>query len=137
LLESRDCACCNNAAAVKGSYITISEPGEYEMKGVFVDGFSSVIETKNSCNATANTIFVVRAEGLTLASLGGFGQKELSGEQKEALLGIDILLVPLGKEAALSTKELAQIVKTIEPKLVIPVGAPVDGATESPVAEFF
>lgn len=137
LLESRNCACCNNAAAVKGSYITITEPGEYEIKGVFVDGFSSVIETKNPCNATVNTIFVVRSEGLTLASLGGFGQKELSKEQKEALLGVDILLVPVGKEASLSTKELAQIVKTIEPRLVIPAGAPADGMTENPVAEFF
>ena len=73
LLVSKDDQDHNNASAVKGDPFLISNPGEYDVKGVFIQGVSSVGDKLH------NTIYIIEAEGMRLCHLGGLSQK---GEYK-------------------------------------------------------
>lgn len=82
-------------------------PGEYEIKGVFIQG----IEARKS------TIYTIEAEEIKILYLGDFSQKELSSEQLEKLNSIDVLIIPVGKD--FSPKKIQNIISQIEPKVVI------------------
>ena len=120
VLVSRDDADHNNATAVKGDPFLVTNPGEYDVKGVVIQGISSGAGTEGKKQAH-NTIYVLEAEGLRLCHLGALGQKELTPEQVEKIGAIDILFVPVGGEEVIGAKEAGDIVQQIEPKMVIPI----------------
>ena len=112
LLISSDTPEHNNAKAVKGSPFVISSPGEYEVKGIFIQGIAA---------QNGGTIYVIAAEGMRLCHLGGLGVEGLKPEQIEAIGDIDVLFVPVGGGDTLDAKAASQVVSQIEPKMVIPM----------------
>ena len=112
LLISSDTPEHNNAKAVKGSPFVISSPGEYEVKGIFIQGIAA---------QNGGTIYVIAAEGMRLCHLGGLGVEGLKPEQIEAIGDIDVLFVPVGGGDTLDAKAASQAVSQIEPKMVIPM----------------
>jgi L-ascorbate metabolism protein UlaG (beta-lactamase superfamily) len=90
---------------VRGEPFKIDGPGEYEIKGVFVQGISS----------SSNTIYIIESEDMRFCHLGNFDQKELTDEQLEKIDGVDILMVPAENEW------VQKIIGQIEPKIVIPM----------------
>src|SRR3989344_9166358 len=48
----------NNVKGVKGTPFLISSPGEYEVKGVFIQGISSFHDDKEGKERGQNTIYV-------------------------------------------------------------------------------
>jgi L-ascorbate metabolism protein UlaG (beta-lactamase superfamily) len=99
----------------------IEGPGEYEVKGIFVEGIHSWHDEKEGAERGANTIFVIEAEELKICHLGDFGQKELSEEQVEEIGDIDILLIPVGGKYTIDGKGAQKVISQIEPKIVIPM----------------
>jgi L-ascorbate metabolism protein UlaG (beta-lactamase superfamily) len=67
-----------------------------------------------------NRIAVLEAEGLRLAHLGDLGHA-LSSEQLALLGRIDVLLVPVGGFYTIGPEEAAKLVKTLRPRLAIPM----------------
>lgn len=100
---------------------TITGPGEYEVKDVFIQGISSFHDETQGEERGLNTIFVIEAEGMRLCHMGDFGQKELSSEQIGQIGNIDILFVPVGGTYTIDGKQAAKIVNQIEPRMVIPM----------------
>jgi len=112
VLESSNEPEHSNPKAAKGTPFVISSPGEYDVKGIFVQGIAA---------ENGNTIYVIEAEGIKLCHLGGIGQAGLKPEQIEAIGDVDILFVPVGGGDTLDAKTASQAVSQIEPKMVIPM----------------
>jgi L-ascorbate metabolism protein UlaG (beta-lactamase superfamily) len=68
-----------------------------------------------------NTIFAFDLDGIRVAHFGDFGQGELRPEQAAALEGVDLLFVPVGGGPTIGAAGAAEIVKTLEPRWVVPM----------------
>lgn len=88
----------------------IKNPGEYERKGVFVEGIKS----------NSNTIFVVHAEGISLCYTGSLTHLIIDEVIKQ-IGDIDILFIPLGEESSISVAQAGELIAKIDPRIVIPM----------------
>ena len=95
----------------------IDGPGEYEVKGVYVQGASAA---PKDAKKKSETIYAIEAEDMQVGVLGNFAQAELTGEQMEKMSAIDILLCPVGNGSAIDAKEALKVMSQIEPSIVIP-----------------
>ena len=122
----------NNVKALKGSSPTkgdlvgdkpfvISGPGEYEVKGVFVQGIPSYHDEEDGKKRGQNTIYVFEAEDMRFCHLGDLGQKQLTDEQLEEIDSVDVLMIPVGGEYTIDSSRASKIISQIEPKIVIPM----------------
>ncbi len=111
----------NNLKAVKGNPFLIDGPGEYEVKGTFIQGIDSYHDSSFGKEKGLNTIYVIEAEEIRICHLGGLGQKELSDEQIEKINEVDILMIPVGGVYTISAREAVKIISQIEPKIIIPM----------------
>lgn len=111
----------DNTKAVKGMPFLIDGPGEYEIKGAFIQGIPSFHDDVQGKERGINTIYTVEAEEIKLCHLGDFGQKELTGEQLEKIGNIDILMIPVGGTYTIDSKIASNVISQIEPKIIIPM----------------
>jgi L-ascorbate metabolism protein UlaG (beta-lactamase superfamily) len=111
----------NNKKAVLGDPFLIEGPGEYELKGVFIEGIHSWHDQKEGRERGENTIYKIEAEGIKICHLGDLGQKKLTEEQFDKIGDIDILMIPIGGIYTISAKEAIDLMAEIEPKITIPM----------------
>jgi len=111
----------NNIAKVRGNPFLIQEPGEYEVRDVFIQGIDSFHDDSQGKERGKNIIFTIEAEGLNICHLGDLGQKRLTDEQLEKIGNIDILMVPVGGIFTIDGRGAQDIISQIEPRLVIPM----------------
>lgn len=117
----------SNKSAVKGDYFLIDSPGEYEIKGVYVEGISAFHDEEEGKKRGLVTIYKINCEGLNICHLSDFGQKILSSEQEEKIGDIDILMIPVGGGFTLNPSDAWKLVQEISPKIVIPMHYKVPG----------
>ena len=99
-----------------GPYFLISGPGEYDIKGAYIQGIAS--QNKK------NTIYTIETEEMRICHLGKLDQKELSSDQLDIIGDIDILTIPVGGGEVLGAAEAIKIMAQIEPKITIPMERP-------------
>jgi len=121
LLVTHDHHDHNNIKGVKGDPFIISGPGEYEVKGVFVQGISSFHDDVLGKERGQNTIYTIEAEDIRFCHLGDLGQKQLTDEQLEKIDSVDVLMIPVGGEYTIDSSAAQKIIGQIEPKIVIPM----------------
>jgi L-ascorbate metabolism protein UlaG (beta-lactamase superfamily) len=109
-----------NAAAVEGSPKVVNRPGEYEIKNVFIIGFPTFHDVAQGANRGRNVTYLMEMEDLKLCHLGDIGHTP-SAKQIEELSGIDILFAPVGGVSTIDAKTAAEIVRLLNPKIVIPM----------------
>lgn len=97
----------------------ISGPGEYEVSGLFISGFTS--HTYYDDKERVNTIYSMKIDGMNVVYLGAFGEEDLSSEIKEALGDVDVLFVPIGGQGVLEASEAYKLAVKREPKIIIPI----------------
>ncbi len=117
---SRDASSHNYVKAVKGERMTITDPGEYEVGGVFVTGILMDEKSAKKNGARPSTLYVFDFEGLTVAHLGDLSFVPTQA-QIEDLGAVDIALVPVGGGGALSPSQAAEVMSLIEPSIVVPM----------------
>lgn len=110
----------NNIASIKGSPFVARNPGEYEVKNVFIRGIGSCHDKKSGAERGLNTIFVIEAEDLRVCHLGDLGES-LSDKVIEQLGQIDILMIPVGGVYTIDAKEADELIERIEPAIVLPM----------------
>ncbi|MDA1062601.1 MAG: MBL fold metallo-hydrolase [Chloroflexi bacterium] len=116
-------------AGVRGEPIVIDGPGEYEIRGLQLYGLASPLSrTEGEHGEQAglperNTAFLVEAEGLHIAHLGG-GCAAPGADGAELLSNVDILVVAIAGDEAVDPEAAARTVRNLEPKIVIPVSYP-------------
>ena len=116
----------NNVSALKGEPAVINIPGEYSVKGVNIIGLAS--EHGPTKNPAINTIYVLEAEDLKICHLGDLGT-DLSEKQLEEIDGVDVLMVPIGGNYTINAKKAVELIKKIEPAIVIPMHYKMVGTT--------
>ncbi len=111
----------NNVKALKGNPFLISGPGEYEIKGVFIQGISSFHDDKEGKEKGQNAIYAIEAEDMRFCHLGDLGQKQLTDEQLEEIDSVDVLMIPVGGEYTIDSSSAQKIISQIEPRIIIPM----------------
>lgn len=106
-------------SGVKGEFKLIDGPGEYEVSDVFVTGIRTFRDDAKGARAGHNTAYLLEIEGMTFCHLGDLGHA-LDAEQAEALPNVDVLMIAAGG-SPLDQAKTAELVATIEPKLLVPM----------------
>jgi len=118
----------NNVEALKGDPYIIDIPGEYSVKGVNIVGIKSYHDKKEGAERGTNTIYVLEAEEMRICHMGDQGCAPTE-KQLEEINGIDILMIPIGGRYTLDGVEAVDIIKKIEPSVVIPMHYKMNGST--------
>jgi len=121
LLVTHDHYDHNNIKGIKGEPFIAQGPGEYEIRGVFIQGIPSFHDDKGGKEKGQNTIYTIEAEDLRFCHLGDLGQKVLTDEQLDKIGAVDVLMIPVGGDATISSAEAQKIIGQIEPLIVIPM----------------
>lgn len=116
----------NNTGSIKGEPFVISEPGEYETKGVFVCGIPAFHDDNQGKERGNIIIYKIHSEEMNLVHLGDLGC-DLNDEQLEKIGDVDILFIPVGEVYTIDTKKAKEIVSIIEPRIVIPMHYQIPG----------
>jgi L-ascorbate metabolism protein UlaG (beta-lactamase superfamily) len=116
----------NNVQAVKGDPHIITGAGEYEIKGVFIEGVPSYHDDEKGAKRGGNIIYRFEIEDLSITHLGDLGT-ELDNKQLSSLEGTDILLVPVGGIYTINAAKAVSVINQIEPRIVIPMHYQVPG----------
>lgn len=117
---SHDHADHNYYQGVTGEPLIVDWPGEFEKKGVRISGFATYHDKKKGEERGHNTLFKIEADGISILHLGDLGHT-LDESTLEAIGDIDILLVPVGGFYTIDAKEAVEVIKQIEPSLIIPM----------------
>lgn len=102
-----------------GAQFSADMPGEYEVADVVIHGVAARahMDEEGTLNAT---IFTVAANDLKVAIIGHI-YPELSEDQLEQIGLVDVVLIPVGGSGyTLDGIGALQVIKKIEPKVVIP-----------------
>lgn len=103
-----------SADTFKGEAKVFDFPGEYSVKGINISGIDT------SQEKAMNTIFSFSSESITIAHLGR-ARENFDDKFLEKLNQIDILFLPVGGNTFMESKKAAEIIRKIEPKIVIPM----------------
>lgn len=118
----------NNVEALKGDPVVLDIPGEYSVKGVNVIGLETYHDEKKGEENGKNTIFVLDSEDIKVCHLGDLGE-ELTAKQLDKIGQIDILMIPIGGKYTLDYKKAVDLIKKVEPAIVIPMHYKMNGST--------
>ena len=116
----------NNLDDVKEVKKVVNGPGEYEIMGVSIIGMQTYHDEEKGAKRGKNTVYIFEADELTVCHLGDLGHK-LSDKEVEELGDIDVLLIPVGGEYTIGPTQAAELVRSIEPKIVIPMHYQTEG----------
>lgn len=126
----------NHVAAIFGEPFVIDCPGEFEVKGVYVQGIGLRGQTGPGAGRTRGsprrttplpegapaiaTVFTFDLEGMRLAHLGDL-RSIPSADLLEKIDGVDVLFLPVGGGATLEPDVAMNVVNAVEPRVVVPM----------------
>lgn len=83
-------------------------------------GIGAYHDKKEGAERGKSTIFKIEVGDLTVVHLGDLGTS-LSDRQLTKIGDVDILLIPVGGKYTITAKEAVEVVRQIEPRIVIPM----------------
>jgi L-ascorbate metabolism protein UlaG (beta-lactamase superfamily) len=98
----------------------VTGPGEYEISGVLIIGIATFHDREKGRERGKNTVYVVEIDEISICHLGDLGHV-LNAEQVEEIDKVDVLLLPVGGVSTIGASMAAEIVRQLEPKVVIPM----------------
>lgn len=116
----------NNVGALRGNPFVISCAGEYDFKGVLIEGIDSYHDEKKGEARGGNIVYRIEIDDISVAHLGDLGEV-LDNSQIEKLAGTDVLLIPVGGKYTLDAKKAVEVISQIEPRIIIPMHYQTDG----------
>lgn len=116
----------NNLKIVKGDPYVIDLPGEYESRGVMVEGVPTYHDTTEGADRGRNIVFAFSLDGMHVVHCGDLGHI-LSDEAVEQIGDVDILMIPVGGHYTIDAKGAVEVVKQLQPRVTIPMHYDVPG----------
>jgi L-ascorbate metabolism protein UlaG (beta-lactamase superfamily) len=110
----------NNREAIKGEPFVVDAAGEYDIKGVSIEGVETYHDQNEGRDKGLNIAYRIEIDDISIVHLGDLGHI-LNEKQLERLGGADILLIPVGGKYTLDAKKAVEVVSQIEPRIVIPM----------------
>ncbi len=105
---------------VGGNPRKVTGPGEYEIGDVIIIGIATFHDNDGGSQRGKNTVYLMEVDEVSVCHLGDLGHI-LTNEQVEELGEVDVLLLPVGGLSTINAAMAAQIVRQLEPKVVIPM----------------
>lgn len=100
--------------------LIIDMPGEFEKQGVRVFGFKSYHDKSEGQERGENILYKIEAEGVSVLHCGDLGVVPTESFL-ETIGDVDILLVPVGGFYTIGPDEAIDLIKKVEPSIVIPM----------------
>ena len=116
----------DNAKAVGGNPVILDREQGYELPGVVINAVKSYHDDRQGALRGENVIFKFRMDGLDVCHLGDLGE-ECSSELIEAILPVNVLLIPVGGNYTIDAAMAKEYVDRIMPDVVIPMHYRVKG----------
>ena len=110
----------NNIGAVKGDFVHIKDPGAFSQEGIGIKGVQTFHDNISGARRGKNIVYNFRIDGLNVCHCGDLGHL-LSLEQISEIGKVDILLIPIGGGATLDAGGAAEVMKQLNPAVVIPM----------------
>ena len=98
----------------------IQGPGEYEVGKAFITGIGTFHDNEQGATKGRTIVYVIEMEGLVLCHLGDLGYQMPVSPIKE-IGAVDILMVPVGDVSTLSVSEARSLVRSLQPRYVMPM----------------
>lgn len=105
---------------VGGEYHVVKGPGEYEISGILIIGIGTFHDTQRGQIRGKNTAYVMEVDGVSVCHLGDLGHVPTS-ERIEEIGSANVLLLPVGGGSTISAAIAAEVIRQIEPNIVIPM----------------
>ena len=106
--------------ALAGEPIALDGPGEYEAAGMHLHGLRTTRRTPEGEPQQWNTVYTAQAEGIVLCHLGN-PDRLLTNKEVQALGSPHVLMAPVGSDTGLSAADVVEIVRGVEPRIVLPM----------------
>lgn len=110
----------DNISAVKGNPVIIDKECSYGLPGVEIEAIKSFHDGQRGKLRGENVIFKFRMDGIDICHLGDLGEA-CSSELIDALLPVNVLLIPVGGVYTIDAKMAKEYVDRIMPDVVIPM----------------
>ncbi len=98
----------------------VKGPGEYEISNVLIIGIATYHDSVKGQSRGKNTAYLMEMDGVSVCHLGDIGHV-LNDEQVEEMGNVDVLLLPVGGVNTINAAMAAEVIRKIEPKVVIPM----------------
>lgn len=105
---------------VDGDPLVLDWPGQFEKKGIRVSGFRSFHDKKNGADRGEVIIYKIEADNISILHCGDLGVVP-DDNFLDAIGEVDLLLVPVGGEVTIDSSEAIELIKKVEPAIVIPM----------------
>ncbi len=105
---------------VKGNFMLINGPGEYEFHQVRINGWLTYHDKEKGQERGLNTIYQLLEDNFSLLHLGDLGHP-LEDELVEKIGQVDVLFVPVGGFYTLPLEDVIKVIDQLEPHYVIPM----------------
>jgi len=123
---------------VEGNPLILDWPGQFEKMGVRIWGFITYHDKKKGEERGINIMYKFESEQISILHCG-----DLGAIPDDAILDevgeIDILFVPVGGTYTIDSTEAAELIKKVEPSIIIPMhyGIPEGAIKElAPLSDF-
>ena len=121
---------------VSGDFRSVRGPGEYEISGVLIIGIATYHDSERGATKGGNTVYLMDVDEMSICHIGDLGHV-LTADHLEQIEHVDVLLVPVGGVSTINASAATELVRQLEPKVVVPMHyrtdvldrglAPVDG----------
>jgi L-ascorbate metabolism protein UlaG (beta-lactamase superfamily) len=138
VLVSHDHFDHNSTRTVSTSNTTIiTEKRKRKINDILVKGMQTFHDSCNGEKRGKNIVFNFTIENITFCHLGDLGHL-LDEKQIQSLKSTDILFIPVGGTYTLNAEQAWDLIKKIEPKIVIPMHYKIEGLSLplSPIDDF-
>ena len=111
----------SNVDSVSGDPHLINGPGEYEINNFYITGHGTALTTIDQGSARKiNTLYTIRAEGLTVCHIGALSQK-LTPSQIDQIGRIEVLFVPVTPPEDEDNTIIQETITALQPRIVVPI----------------
>lgn len=110
--------------AVSGKPHLIQGPGEYEIGGVLILGIPTFQDSVGGAERGKNTVYLMEIDEVSILHCGDLGHM-LNAAAIEEIGNVDVLMVPVGNKTTIGATTAAELVRRLEPKIIIPMHYPV------------
>lgn len=117
----------NAVSGFAGEPFLVNDPGEYDIKGVTITGIPLKQDDGKEGKPRYVTATLIESEDIRILNLNHIREFNMKEDDIESLGEIDILILPVGGNSVLTSKDAAKVVHEIEPKIVIPSHYATDG----------
>ena len=110
----------SHVEGVSGDFRSAKGPGEYEISGVLIVGIATFHDGERGAKMGKNTVYLMDVDEMSVCHLGDLGHV-LTADQVEQIEHVDVLMVPVGGVSTVNAAAAAEIVRQLEPKIVVPM----------------